>query len=249
MGLHSPLTVLIAEDNTINQKIILRMLEQLGYQKELTSNAKATLSALDQQPYQVVLFETYLFNPDELAQLQQRKQQSSSTDSLWLIAMRSNPQIDRDLLNQVSVDAFLDKPLKFTALQQTLETFEPFSLLVNPQPTEILDQPTLQALRDVMGEDFPKVWRDLIKEYLKDAQQLVEQIETARKQEDAIGLQRAAHTLKSSSAAIGAKHFSQICLEIEKIGHSGQTQAAKPLYLAFDAEYSQVKAVLKQELG
>jgi CheY-like chemotaxis protein len=252
MGCQSPLAVLVAEENPINQKIILRMLERLGHKRELAPSALDTLSALRRQDYQVAILDAHLFNQAELNLVQQLTQQLQKDSRPWLIIMSSNPNLDQQRLEPLAVDDFLQKPLKFHTLQQALVRVLQGSSITSSSPStqslDVLDQQTIQSLQDILEDNFSTVWQDLIEQYLQSAEQLVDQVHTALDQGDAAQLRKVAHTLKSSSAALGAKTFSQICLKIEEASRSGQIQVVYSLLSVFDVEYDKVKAALKQEL-
>lgn len=76
-----------------------------------------------------------------------------------------------------------------------------------------------------MGEADPELIRDLIHTYLEDAPKLLADLRRAAAREDADGLRRAAHTLKSSSVMFGAEVLSEHCRELEEMARAGQTGA------------------------
>lgn len=87
-----------------------------------------------------------------------------------------------------------------------------------------LDNAALARLRDDLGEE---TLADLIDLYLEDAPKLVADMKNAAKRADASGVQLAAHTLKSTSEAMGAKVLASACGELEQDGHEGKLDSAK----------------------
>ena len=123
-----------------------------------------------------------------------------------------------------------------------------------------IDQQVLENLREYDDEDDPFV-NTLIQDYLADTPQKITQIQTAIKTQDIQGLKEASHTLKSSSAQLGALTFSQLCKELEYMGRAGMAaengtslecftsgKAATGLS-KMETEWLRVKATLEQELS
>ena len=60
MGVHHPLRILVAEDNVVNQKLALRILQQMGYRADLASNGIEAVESVERQPYDVVLMDVQM---------------------------------------------------------------------------------------------------------------------------------------------------------------------------------------------
>ena len=85
---------------------------------------------------------------------------------------------------------------------------------------EVLDLEALDALRELGGEDDPGLVRELIEMFLGDAPGRLELIERGLETGDLDVVERAAHTLKGSSANIGAAQLSKICARVEDLARS-----------------------------
>ncbi|WP_371934091.1 Hpt domain-containing protein [Chroococcidiopsis sp. CCNUC1] len=87
--------------------------------------------------------------------------------------------------------------------------------------------------------------------YLEDAPKLIQTMQIAIASVNATELQRAAHTLKSSSATLGAMYFSQLSKQLEIIGRNGTIEFPKSREIVseLEAEYIKVKAELKKYLN
>ena len=108
-----------------------------------------------------------------------------------------------------------------------------------------LDPKALQALRDMAGEDASEIITKVIDSYLEDAPQLLQALNAAITQGNATALLNAAHTLKSTSATLGATKLSQLCKDLEIIGRAGTTSDALVLASQVKAEYARVQAALQ----
>ena len=110
-----------------------------------------------------------------------------------------------------------------------------------------LDTKALQALRDMAGVAAKEVLVEVIDSYLEDAPKLVQAIAKAVAHQDAKALYHAAHTLKSTSATLGATHLSQLCRNLETIGRTGTIVDAVEIVSQVEAEYETVQAALQTE--
>jgi HPt (histidine-containing phosphotransfer) domain-containing protein len=110
--------------------------------------------------------------------------------------------------------------------------------------TDTIDFAVLAGVLDSVGGDR-EFLIELIDTYLDDSPRLLEAMHQALEAGNAEGFRRAAHSLKSNSASLGAMPLSRLAKELEEIGKSG-TLASAPSQLAqAEAEYALVKAALQ----
>jgi signal transduction histidine kinase/CheY-like chemotaxis protein/HPt (histidine-containing phosphotransfer) domain-containing protein len=108
-----------------------------------------------------------------------------------------------------------------------------------------IDAKVLQSFRDMVGENADLVLAEMIDCYLEDAPKLLSAIATAVTQGDAKQLRQASHTLKSSSATLGAITLSNLCQKIEVMSRIGNTEYGVDKLPQLEAEYERVKAALQ----
>lgn len=96
----------------------------------------------------------------------------------------------------------------------------------------VLDMQVIQGLRELGGDDDPGLVLELIEMFLLDAPTRMKEIETSLANGDIKTLERAAHTLKSSCANIGAVKLSGICKEMEARARQKSVEGIPPLYRA-----------------
>jgi two-component system sensor histidine kinase/response regulator len=117
-----------------------------------------------------------------------------------------------------------------------------------PSPAAFaLDQRTLQEIRSLQSE--PELLDRVIEAYLASAPGLLEILREAVAEDDPEALWRAAHNLKSSSAALGATGIAQLCQELEEIGRGGSVKEAQDALDALEAAYPVVRKALLAEKG
>ncbi|MEL6813611.1 MAG: CHASE2 domain-containing protein [Cyanobacteria bacterium J06598_3] len=115
------LSILLAEDNRINQRVAIRLLEILGYRVDIASSGTEVLAALNHQAYDVILMDMRMPELDGLETTRQIRQLPKHADT-WIIAMTANAmEKDRQRCLAAGMDDYLSKPVKREALGQALE--------------------------------------------------------------------------------------------------------------------------------
>jgi signal transduction histidine kinase/DNA-binding NarL/FixJ family response regulator/PAS domain-containing protein len=109
---------------------------------------------------------------------------------------------------------------------------------------EVLDQKILNSIRQMGGAKGKQILAKIIKQYLQDAPQRLANIRDALSQSNPETLRTSAHTLRSSSANLGAINFANICKELENLGRSGTTEGATEKLVQLEKEYARVKEAL-----
>jgi CheY-like chemotaxis protein len=120
MASRHPLRILLAEDNVVNQKLALRLLQQMGYRADLASNGIEAIESVARQPYDVVLMDVQMPEMDGL-------EASREIVKRWpaerprIVAMTANAmQGDREDCLAAGMDDYVTKPIRVDALVAAL---------------------------------------------------------------------------------------------------------------------------------
>ncbi|MCS6791590.1 MAG: PAS domain S-box protein [Oscillatoriaceae bacterium SKYG93] len=262
MGVKHPLRILLVEDNAINQKVALRILERLGYRADIAGNGIEAIEALRRQPYDIVLMDVQMPEMDGLEATRRICQEWPSEKRPRIVAMTANAMLEaRNICLQAGMDDYISKPIRIAELIQTLEKCKPRPLhnkkgseqthstsdLLPTSNTRqsAIDTKVLQDLQKMLGEDEPQAFAEVIESYLADMPKLMQAIQTAIDDADAEALCLSAHSLKSTSATIGAMTFSKLLKRVEQIGKSGNTAEAASIISELWAEYEKVQQDLQ----
>jgi CheY-like chemotaxis protein len=126
MATRYPLRILLAEDNAVNQKLALRMLERFGYRADVAGNGLEVVQALERQPYDVVLMDVQMPEMDGLESTRQIRGTIAAEKQPRIIAMTANAmQGDREACLSAGMDDYIGKPINVKELSQALkDTFE-----------------------------------------------------------------------------------------------------------------------------
>jgi PAS domain S-box-containing protein len=167
---------------------------------------------------------------------------------------------DRQKCIEAGMDDYISKPIQEQELIRVLQQCQLGVVEPRKQPVQertvdtqnlefqsVLDRGVLQSLHQMAGAKAPTILRRIINNYLEDAPQLLQGIRNAVAARDAQALRQSAHTLRSSSANLGAMTLSNLCKELEMMGSAG-TLTDSPIYMTqVEAEYEKVKQALLME--
>jgi signal transduction histidine kinase/CheY-like chemotaxis protein len=129
------LRVLIAEDNLVNQKVILQLLKRLGHEAEVVNNGVEALERLHQTPYNVVLMDVQMPEMDGIEATQTIRQQIPQAQQPYIIALTANAtQGDREACLAAGMDNYLSKPIRMDALSALLQEHQ--NLLDSRRPNK-----------------------------------------------------------------------------------------------------------------
>ncbi len=242
-----PLRILIAEDNTTNQKLAMHMLERIGYRADIAANGREAIESLRRQVYDVVLMDVQMPEMDGLEATRIICRDWPRENRPRIIAVTANAmKEDREICLGAGMDDYLGKPIIIEELVAALARCTVVAPLgvatpsdgareVEPGPEvaaasgEVLLEPmAVGRLREAArgDEEFLAI---LVDTFLEDAPALVSKMREAIESADAAKLHLAAHTLKSNGATFGATALSRICRELELLGKNGSVEGAAAL--------------------
>lgn len=115
------LRILLAEDNIVNQKVILRMLNKLGYRADVSANGMEVLAALERQPYDVVLMDVQMPEMDGIEAAKKIHERWSARPRIIAITAYAQ-QGDREKCIAAGMDDYITKPVKLEELRAALES-------------------------------------------------------------------------------------------------------------------------------
>ncbi len=121
MAARHPLRILLAEDNVVNQKLALRLLQQMGYRADVASNGIEAIECVERQAYDLVLMDVQMPEMDGLEATRRITAKWSSGDRPRIVAMTANAmQGDREMCLEAGMDDYVTKPIRVDALVEAL---------------------------------------------------------------------------------------------------------------------------------
>ncbi|HMB91315.1 MAG TPA: response regulator, partial [Rhodothermales bacterium] len=231
-----PLRILLAEDNVINQKVTLHLLDRLGYRADLAANGLEVLDALKRQQYDLVLMDVQMPELDGLETTRTILETIPAKKRPRIVAMTASAlDIDRNNCFDAGMDDFISKPVELDILIDKLKACAPLrqdeaSALMHelglPSDVEIdgmninlptLDHDLLDYFCTSLCNGDALIAAELISSYLTNARQIVPQLEEAFHAGDMKVFRRLAHTLKSSSQMFGALLLAEHSKRLEEV--------------------------------
>ena len=256
MAKRIPLRILLAEDNAVNQKLALRILQKLGYLADLANNGIEALQSLERQPYDVVLMDVQMPEMDGLEATRNIHKMMKGQNRPYIIAMTALAiDGDREQCLDAGMDDYVSKPIRIDELIHALENSQSTP---NEKKTEKAVLPELEdspinekvinELHETIGIDDEQVFIELLEIFLDDAPKLIGEMVTGMENSELEKLIRGAHTLKTSSATVGAMALSAICKKLEQNGRKGILFDVGTRVDQIQKEYAKVEIALKEKL-
>jgi len=260
----APARVLLAEDNVINQEVALEMLEDTGYQVTVAADGRQALAALAGGGFDAVLMDCQmpeLDGFDATGELRRREGERGRRRTP-VIALTANAVAgDRERCLEAGMDDYLAKPFARNELLGMLARWtQPASATqrvgqhadpVAAEPSEagggVIDTRALQALRALQRPGRPDLVGRVIGLFHSDAPRLMAEMRAAADARDVDTLRRAAHTLKSTAANLGATVLSARCREIEELVRAGDATTAGARLAGAEEELGRALAALAEE--
>ena len=241
----SQLRILLAEDNAMNQKVALRLLEQLGYGADVAGNGREAIESLERRPYDVVLMDVQMPELDGLDATREIRERWPDETRPHIIAMTANalPE-DREACFAAGMNDYVAKPIRAEELVAALKRVRPRANGDGgPDGVDFvsLDDSALASLRDLGGDDF---LAEVIDAFLADAPGLISTLRRSLDDGSAEELRRAAHTLKSNGATLGAAEFAELCRDLEHRAKTGELDGAAELVERVEQEYAPLEEAL-----
>ena len=274
MGQAHPLRILLAEDNAINQKLGLRLLERLGYRADVAGNGYEALDALKRQPYDVILMDVQMPDMDGLEATRRIVKEWPSQDRPHIVAMTANAmQGDREMCLAAGMNDYISKPIRLEKLIESLSRCNPLAdlkptegsqsaiatqragIAEDSRPQETVEQVpsdshalavTVRNSLASLTDGDREFLLEIIDTFLEDTPDLLEQMRQGVKQAEPASLRIAAHSLKSNSADFGAEILRDLCKKAEAMGREGTLDGADALVTLAVSEYAKLEEILRE---
>ena len=244
LAIELPLRILVAEDNPVNQRVAQLMFERMGYQPDFVGDGAQALAALEQSLYDVVFMDIQMPIVDGLEATRRICARWPKDQRPYMVGMTAHAGVeDRKEAERAGMDGYIAKPVRpellIDAIERVPRRAKSSAGIPLPAPEAIAEPPraAVPAPPEIDPAVFgglaalgPDVLADLIATYIDDSGRLLAAVRAGMIARDAPAVARAAHDLKSTSAALGATRVAAAALEIEHAARSGELRAVEPVF-------------------
>jgi two-component system sensor histidine kinase RpfC len=254
------LSVLVADDNRINQKVLREMLVRAGHQVQLVGNGEEALDALDAATFDLVLMDINMPVMNGIEATKLYRFTALDRPHLPIIALTADatPGVAARCA-EAGMDACLTKPIEpeqlFAAIDDILEGHVP-ATPPQPLPDNVtalpqagpaaVDMRVIDRLEALGGNDFLV---ELIDDFLADIETVAEDMRISVQKGDAVLFRANAHALRSATANIGARGLSDLCQDWQGISGPDLARNGQAHLRRLAAEMERLRPVLLRRRG
>ena len=252
------LRVLLAEDNLVNQRLAIRILEKQGHEVTPVLNGREAVVALDKQAFDVVLMDVQMPVLDGMEATAEIRRREGAGRRTPIIALTAHALMgDRERCLAAGMDGYLSKPIQGAELARALALIGvggpgsgvgehpggASSRTADPAPrTPPFDEAAALARLD--GD------RDLLREvaglFVADGPRMVQAVRAAVSAGDARALQLSAHALKGSASMFSARPVVEAAWALEQMGRDADLGGAEPALAALEREADRLRQALAE---
>lgn len=268
LGEGNTVRVLVVEDNPVNQRVAILMLESRGYQADLADNGQEAIKAIEKTVYDAVLMDCQMPVMDGFTATAEIRRREGPHRHTPIIALTAHAlKEERSHCLSSGMDDYISKPIKPEVLFSTLRRWAPVASPpskesststiadytgAHPPATasaseSLIDHTVLYNLQKLRQPGGPNIVKEFIDLFFVDLVPKMTELQNCIKEHDAKRLGKLAHTLKGSSGSIGAVAMSRTFADLEASGKNSDWSNVPHLQARLDREIELTRTALEAE--
>jgi PAS domain S-box-containing protein len=210
--------ILVAEDNPVNRRVMLAMLEHMGHEAQAVSDGKQAVEAVKSRDFDVILMDVQMPAMDGLEATRAiRAMERKHRARIVALTAHASPEDRRNCL-AAGMDDYVAKPAPMEILHQVLQPSDVKaprrrSLRGSHEARGAISEVEWTKLAELFGG--PEGMGEIIETFIRESERLMTEMEQAWKNGDCVALAKGAHALKSSAASMGGMKVAARCQDIE----------------------------------
>jgi len=219
--------ILVAEDNMVNQKVVLRILENMGYRVTIADNGMAAVEAWANQTFDLILMDCQMPEMDGYQATMEIRRRENGTRRIPIIALTAHAMKGADEeCRAAGMDGHLTKPINRERLTASLAQFLPTEPASAPESDATpIDLTALQTLAQGDAEFV----NELLALFVENADATLRDIAGALATGDFAAIGRGAHRIKGASAELRADSTCRVAAMLETAANSGRNEQLQQL--------------------
>jgi PAS domain S-box-containing protein len=237
--LRTDIRILVAEDNPVNQEVLLAMLGQSGYQADAVPNGARAVEALRKTRYDLVLMDCEMPEMDGYEATRFIRAGGTLDPAVPIVAVTAAAMAgDRERCLSTGMNDHLPKPVEPERLVRMLHQWLPPA----SAPADIFDEASL--LRRLMGNRT--IAQKVVKGFLQDAATQIDSLRTELAGGDAPTVRRRAHSIKGAAGNVSAKALHAVALEAEQAAEAEKLGDVASLMPRIEEQIELLKSALER---
>jgi signal transduction histidine kinase/DNA-binding response OmpR family regulator len=251
----SPLHILVAEDNLINQRLATAFLEKAGHRVTLAGTGIEALSKWRESDFDLILMDVQMPEADGFEATRQiRQQEQAMGRHVTIVATTAHAMTgDRERCLQAGMDEYLSKPIDRQELLEVIARQRGRRIVAPAAPyaatsaradltPEVVNK--AEVLSRLDGDD--ELLREIVSIFLTDCPSLVEQVSAAIMRQDSDGLERAAHKLRGAVTTFASGKALSAAQQLETMGRDQDLRHAGEVFVQLKEQIEILENVLSQ---
>jgi CheY-like chemotaxis protein len=229
--------ILLAEDNLVNQRVAVGLLNRRGHQVTVVENGKEALDAVARETFDLVLMDLQMPVMGGLeATAAIRAREAESGGHLWIVAMTAHVMPgDKERCLAGGMDGYLGKPIDPKALYAEVE--DGLSHVTAPTTPRAPSSSTIdrdELLQRLYGDE--QLAADVVRLFIDECPTMVDAVGSALAKRNVDQVRKAAHTLKGSASTAAAHGVAEAASTIERLAAEGRLDALDEAWVQLSKE-------------
>lgn len=225
--------ILIAEDNVVNQKLAILMLQKLGHETDIAENGKIVLDKLEQNQYDFILMDIFMPLMNGYEATAEIINKYGDKKPLIVAMTASVLEGDKETCLAAGMDDYLTKPVStaqfkelFTKWENKLRTQDNIANELTEEA--ILNKKSIQDIFELCDKNQDTL-NQLLSLYISQSNEILLKVAQALQLQEYHDLKANIHTLKGISLNLGAQKIASLCKQIENLFNENSTQELEKL--------------------
>ncbi|MCC7477552.1 response regulator [bacterium] len=263
------LSILLAEDNPVNQKVALNVLGKLNCRVDLANNGREAIACVSSKSYDLVLMDCQMPELDGYAASAEIRRLDGPASQVPIIAMTAHAMAgDRERCLSAGMSDYITKPIDREALIAALKRWTAERHDASGSAQAAQSQPDSERSQAMQPSDRrgarrtpmdvaasieragdAAFWRELMEAYFEETGQRMQRLGEAIAEADLAAMNREAHTIKGGSSEVLAELVRESAAELEKLARQGSFEGAPELYQRLRADFEELSLFLEPHLS